>query len=77
MIDEKTITKVTLNGVDAIWEKPPMVDGPGLQYMELRVKRKGLWVSVTAGSVKDTPAVEKILKGATTYVLAQLDKQAA
>lgn len=53
------------------------MDGPGLQYMELRVKRKDLWVSVTAGSVEDTPAVEKILKGEATHVLAQLDKQAA
>ena len=77
VIDEKTITKVTLNGVEAFWEKPPIAEGPGLQYMQLRVKRKDLWVSVTAGSVADTPAVETILKREATYVLAQLDKRSA
>jgi hypothetical protein len=75
VLDEKLITKRKIDGLDATFEKPPIVDGEGLQYMSLTVPQGPIWVTLQAGLVSDTPEVENVLKSEMSYVLSELKKR--
>ncbi len=75
VLDEKFITKVKIDGLDGMFEKPPIVDGEGLQYMSLTVPQGPIWITMQAGLVPDKPEVENVLKGEMSWVLSELKKR--